>query len=75
MFLIVFHAVDAVYFNGGNKDGQYMVAATARRHNNIVQTILYLRVCLIFDLFIAIVNNISVILWRSVLLVEETGVP
>jgi hypothetical protein len=40
MFLIVFQAVDAVYFNGGNKDGQYMVAATARRHNNIVQTIL-----------------------------------
>jgi hypothetical protein len=34
MFLIVFQAVDAVYFNGGNKDGQYMVAATARRHNN-----------------------------------------
>lgn len=37
-------AVDAVYFNGGNKDGQYVVAATARRQNNIVQTILYLRI-------------------------------
>lgn len=37
-------AVDAVYFNGGNKDGQYLVAATARRQNNIVQTILYLRI-------------------------------
>ncbi|OWF52519.1 hypothetical protein KP79_PYT06824 [Mizuhopecten yessoensis] len=36
-------AVDAVYFNGGNKDGQYMVAATARRQNNVVQTVLYLR--------------------------------
>ncbi|KAJ8314692.1 hypothetical protein KUTeg_006842, partial [Tegillarca granosa] len=36
-------AVDAVYFNGGNKDGQYIMAATARRQNNVVQTILYLR--------------------------------
>lgn len=36
-------AVDAVYFNGGNKDGSYMVAATARRHNNLVQTMLYIR--------------------------------
>ncbi|KAH9500211.1 hypothetical protein Btru_077485 [Bulinus truncatus] len=36
-------AVDAVYFNGGNSQGVFIVAATARRHNNIVQTILYLR--------------------------------
>lgn len=36
-------AVDAVYFNGGNKDGQFFVAATARRQNNVVQTVLYLR--------------------------------
>ncbi|KAL5011149.1 hypothetical protein ScPMuIL_013454 [Solemya velum] len=36
-------AVDAVYFNGGNESGQYIVAATARRQNNVVQTILYLR--------------------------------
>ncbi|KAK3089151.1 hypothetical protein FSP39_001292 [Pinctada imbricata] len=36
-------AVDAVYFNGGNELGYYFVAATARRQNNIVQTILYLR--------------------------------
>ncbi|KAK6170139.1 hypothetical protein SNE40_018606 [Patella caerulea] len=35
-------AVDAVYFNGGNKDGVYMVAATARRHKNLTQTILIL---------------------------------
>jgi hypothetical protein len=28
-----------------------------------------------FIAFNAILNNISVILWRSVLLVEETGVP
>ncbi|KAI8740892.1 CAunnamed protein product [Biomphalaria glabrata] len=37
-------AVDAVYFNGGNAQGVFMVAATARRHNNVVQTILYLRI-------------------------------
>lgn len=37
-------AVDAVYFNGANKDGFYFVAATARRHENLVQTLLYLRV-------------------------------
>ncbi|ESO93220.1 hypothetical protein LOTGIDRAFT_119476 [Lottia gigantea] len=36
-------AVDAVYFNGGSKDGVYMVLATARRHNNLTQTILILR--------------------------------
>lgn len=33
-------AVDAVYFNGGDKDGNYMVAATARRHDNLINTIL-----------------------------------
>ncbi|XP_059177655.1 uncharacterized protein LOC131956986 [Physella acuta] len=37
-------AVDAVYFNGGNSDGVFLVAATARRHEGIVQTILYLQV-------------------------------
>nr|XP_022294324.1 uncharacterized protein LOC111104596 [Crassostrea virginica] len=36
-------AVDAVYFNAGNKDGYFFVAATARRQNNRVQTLLYLR--------------------------------
>ncbi|KAK7107098.1 uncharacterized protein [Littorina saxatilis] len=36
-------AVDAVYFNGGDADGNYMVAATARRHDNLVQTILLFR--------------------------------
>ncbi|KAL8588233.1 hypothetical protein ACOMHN_062090 [Nucella lapillus] len=36
-------AVDAVYFNGGDAAGNYMVAATARRHNNLVQTILLFR--------------------------------
>ncbi|XP_076444744.1 uncharacterized protein LOC143282822 [Babylonia areolata] len=36
-------AVDAVYFNGGDAEGNYMVAATARRHNNLVQTILLFR--------------------------------
>ncbi|XP_064594937.1 uncharacterized protein LOC135461674 isoform X2 [Liolophura sinensis] len=37
-------AVDAVYFNGGDRNGTYLVAATARRHNNIVQTILLIRI-------------------------------
>ncbi|CAL1532789.1 unnamed protein product [Lymnaea stagnalis] len=36
-------AVDAVYFNGGNSSGVFLVAATARRQDNIVQTILYIR--------------------------------
>ncbi|XP_013420120.1 uncharacterized protein LOC106180635 [Lingula anatina] len=36
-------AVDAVYFNGGNGEGCYFVGATARRHKNIVQTLLYIR--------------------------------
>eukprot|EP00105_Crassostrea_gigas_P043190 XP_019927338.1 PREDICTED: uncharacterized protein LOC105339207 isoform X2 [Crassostrea gigas] len=36
-------AVDAVYFNAGNQDGYFFVAATARRQNNRVQTLLYLR--------------------------------
>ena len=31
--------------------------------------------CLVFMVFNATFNNISVISWRSVLLVEETGVP
>ena len=37
-------AVDAVYVNGGDAEGNFMVAATARRHNNLVQTILLFRV-------------------------------
>ncbi|XP_067675175.1 uncharacterized protein [Haliotis asinina] len=37
-------AVDAVYFNGGNKEGYFIVTATARRHKNLVQTIVLLRV-------------------------------
>jgi len=36
-------AVDAVYFNGASSNGTYFVAATARRHENLVQTILYIR--------------------------------
>jgi len=39
-----FQAVDAVYFNGGSPSGQFFVAATARRHNGFVQTLLYIRV-------------------------------
>ncbi|CAH1798438.1 unnamed protein product [Owenia fusiformis] len=37
-------AVDAVYFNGGSREGQYLVMATARRHHNLVQTLLFFRV-------------------------------
>jgi hypothetical protein len=33
------------------------------------------KIYLIFMVFNATINNISVISWRSVLLVEETGVP
>ncbi|XP_060593544.1 uncharacterized protein LOC132748017 [Ruditapes philippinarum] len=36
-------AVDAVYLTGSNKEGQFLVTATARRHDNHVQTIVYLR--------------------------------
>ncbi|XP_052807198.1 uncharacterized protein LOC128236389 [Mya arenaria] len=36
-------AVDAVYLTGSNKNGQFMVTATARRHDNHVQTIVFLR--------------------------------
>ncbi|XP_064628452.1 uncharacterized protein LOC135488020 [Lineus longissimus] len=36
-------AVDAVYFNGGNANDDFFVTATARRHDNLVQTILMLR--------------------------------
>ena len=38
------NAVDAVYFNGGNEEGYYFVGATARRHNKLLQTLLYIRV-------------------------------
>ncbi|XP_005108219.1 uncharacterized protein LOC101853644 [Aplysia californica] len=37
-------AVDAVYINGGNSEGVFMVTATARRQDNFVQTVLYLRI-------------------------------
>ncbi|XP_074660914.1 uncharacterized protein LOC141913314 [Tubulanus polymorphus] len=37
-------AVDAVYFNGGDGKGTFVVAATARRQNNLIQTILYIRI-------------------------------
>ena len=44
IMLTILQAVDAVYINGGNSEGFFMVAATARRQNNVVQTVLYLRV-------------------------------
>jgi len=37
-------AVDAVYFNGADRHGTYLVMATARRHHGLVQTLLYLRI-------------------------------
>ncbi|GFO33376.1 hypothetical protein PoB_005988100 [Plakobranchus ocellatus] len=36
-------AVDAVYFNGVNEDGAFIVAATARRPENFVNTVLFLQ--------------------------------
>ena len=38
-------------------------------------TVLYIGLGFIFMMFNATFNNISVILWPSALLVEETGVP
>ena len=43
-YFLHFQAVDAVYFNGGNKEGYYCVFATARRHKGLVQTLLFIRV-------------------------------
>ncbi|ELU09306.1 hypothetical protein CAPTEDRAFT_151881 [Capitella teleta] len=37
-------SVDAVYFNAANEQGFYFVAATARRQEGLVQTLLYIRV-------------------------------
>lgn len=37
-------AVDAVYFSSANKDGYYLVTATARRQNGMIQVLTYLRV-------------------------------
>ncbi|KAB7505170.1 hypothetical protein Anas_01790 [Armadillidium nasatum] len=37
-------AIDAVYFNAGNRDGYYMVMATARRPKGVINGLLYLRI-------------------------------
>ncbi|KAL7641049.1 UNVERIFIED_CONTAM: hypothetical protein RMT77_008186 [Armadillidium vulgare] len=37
-------AIDAVYFNAGNRDGYYMVMATARRPKSVINGLLYLRI-------------------------------
>lgn len=37
-------AIDAVYFNSASKDGQYLVGATARRPNGVINGFLYIRV-------------------------------
>ena len=36
-----------MYFNGANKEGYFFVGATARRHEKLTQTLLYIRVTLI----------------------------
>jgi hypothetical protein len=38
------NAIDAVYFNGANKSGDYLVVGTARRKNKLVDGFLYLMV-------------------------------
>lgn len=38
------HAIDAVYFNGENRDHSTLVCGTARRKKNLVNGFLYLRV-------------------------------
>ena len=45
-----FQAVDAVYFCQSNAEGFYLVTATARRQNGMIQILTYLRVSL-FSLF------------------------
>lgn len=37
-------AIDAVYFQGGNRDGLYFVAATARRPHRVVNGFVFLRI-------------------------------
>lgn len=37
-------AIDAVYFQGGNKDGAYFVTALARRPHKVVNSFMFLRV-------------------------------
>ena len=46
-----FEAVDAVYFNGANKEGYFFVGATARRHEKLTQTLLFIRVTKLSYLF------------------------
>jgi len=44
MFPSVSQAIDAVYFQGGNKDGAYFVTALARRPHRVVNSFIFLRV-------------------------------
>ena len=37
-------AIDAVYFQGANKDGYYFVGATARRPNRVINGFVFLKV-------------------------------
>ena len=43
-FLTCMKGIDAVYFNGANKEGAYIVTALARRPRGVFNTMLYLRV-------------------------------
>lgn len=35
--------MDAVYFSGGNKNGDYLIVATSRRQNKLIDGFLYLK--------------------------------
>lgn len=48
-----------MYFNGGSPSGQYFVGATARRHNSLVQTLLYIRVSVCFLSVSVIISLLS----------------
>ena len=57
--MLLCQAVDAVYFNGGSPSGQYFVAAAARRHNGLVQTLLYIRVSVFLAIFAKMLCELS----------------
>lgn len=42
--LLLSKAIDAVYFQGANKDGVYFVAATARRPHRVINGFVFLKV-------------------------------
>ena len=40
----ILQAIDAVYFQGANKDGLYFIGATARRPHHVINGFVFLRV-------------------------------